>query len=1041
MPNTWFLSGSGSDEIGDGTLGNPYATFNKCIDISANGDTIIPLDGVYNIENQININKEITIQKLYETDYVYLFGDILIFNIQSNNVIINGLSISAGNYPAINVDTLSDGNTDPIFWTGTVITNCILDYYTISISMTGQFVITNCQFVNYSPTNNIIHIYNTIGNSVIDNNTFEINNVLNYNLISLTKNNGIGDYYDKCNSKSGNLTISNNNITYTYQKFIVHFIYIDYTNQYIFPPSGPDESYNPNIKLSLFIHDNSLVSNFYCGTLYVDQQNNNFFNGIKEIHVFNNTNNNTFYGAVHLGKYLFNQSKLNIDTSDLSRTVFKVYNNNLSLSYPIIKVYDWDASNRPSMKNISNGQLNINEELKTWNNSLIQYPIPITNATTNYRAVLQSEERNDSTYTFIKTIMNTNGHLVFADQLGIGYTFFFVFKQIECTHNVYNNSSILIHHDDPYNFSIVHTNQNNGILGLKTNSNQLIISTDYETDYCKPRIWAIRYNIDNFYDCITPNEGDTSDELLERLFIRYSEKIIYTYYLKIGNSNDSNPSSLGVYEIIGYKGIMSNAAMINQYRTLQYKWGIKSTSVKEFHWDSSNTSSIQDINGDPVIVGNPITRWVDNTSGISFVNAGSYPATLESEVRNGITYNYIKTVSNTDGYIVSESGIIKSNYTMYLVFREDIGTHESNPINVFMNDTTGNLRSYHNDDNYGYIHGDNTYDYQSSSYGIRIWTIKINGNIPYRCVIPSYGATTFGLIKKLNTITNIPTLSVLKLGQSEDNYPSSICLYEVIIYNGLQTDNEIMKQYKLLYNKWKIDNPIIPVKVFNWDTSVDNSILDEYDNPITVGNGITKWIDTVSNTSIVNGGYYRAILESEERNGIPYNYIRTISSSNGYLGTVNPIVNRGCTMYMVFKEADDGYYQSTGSKFLTNYNFKILGSHNSNGTGSINGENINDTIIDINYSPRIWSIRFNLNDTCTYVVPFNGDPTISNLITGTSLIELNSPNILYFGQMDNSMPSSICLYEIRIYDGLHSDSEMLSEYNSLGIKWGIITPS
>ncbi len=44
--NEIFVSASGSDEIGDGTEGNPYATINKAYDKSASGDTIVLLSDI-----------------------------------------------------------------------------------------------------------------------------------------------------------------------------------------------------------------------------------------------------------------------------------------------------------------------------------------------------------------------------------------------------------------------------------------------------------------------------------------------------------------------------------------------------------------------------------------------------------------------------------------------------------------------------------------------------------------------------------------------------------------------------------------------------------------------------------------------------------------------------------------------------------------------------------------------------------------------------------------------------------------------------------
>ncbi len=1047
--SNWYISPTGSDTTGNGSLNNPYATVTKCLEICNDGDTIRALNGTYNITTRVNITKQITLISDSEinTDVIFYTSSVNMFYLQNSNITITKITIQIreSGYYAIIIDIMSYGSTEPTFWINNTISYCKIEYYDRGIVLTGSFNVINNTFRRYNiNTFNayIIKIDGHRGNSNISYNLF-YDEFSAFSIIYLGNTNiSSGTYKDKCSSRGGSVEIFNNTVTFTSQEYNNIFISIERFNGYIFP-DGPDEVYNLDTRLSLLVHDNTVTFSSYGYLMRIITNDDNSFHTFDLTKIYNNSVTRTNHGALFLTKTVNPSSIINISSFDLERQVFRIYDNSLSSTSLVpIELYRWDALNTSKIKSIDpSQQININDEVIEWKNSL-QFDKILINAG-NYHAIFQIDYRNNMEYPYVKTIMNTNGYLKTdtSNEITANSTLFIVFKETECTYNVINES-ILLSHDISNNFfSLSHSGQN---MYIKNKNGLLINTSDISTDYCRPRVWAIRYNSDNTLDCIIPYNGDVTNGVMQTINLGVTNT--YRSSLKIGNSNNSKQSSVDIYEIKIYVDLNSDEIMMDTYLSLQNKWGIRSNAVKVNNWDSSNANSIQDINGDPVVIGNPITKWVDSVSNINIVNAGSYPATLETEIRDNISYNYIKTVSNIGGYLVSEYGIIKDNYTMYIVFREDIGTHENNPINLFMNDGTDKMRTFHNVDNIGYIQHTNylgqyrsnsTNDYQASSYDIRVWAIKINGNIPYRCIFPSKGATSFGVFKDFTYAVSIPNLSVLKFGQSVDQYPSSICLYEIVIYDGIQTDNEMMTYYNYLHDKWRVDRPIVPVKVFNWDASNNSSIVNDSGQPVIVGNPITKWIDNISNNNIVNGGYDKALLESETRNNVSYNYIKTISGNNGYLGTVNEIVKTGCTMYIVFREADNGYYQASGSKFLTNYDNTITGYHNLDGVGSFNGELIGDNIIGTNYTTRIWAIRFNVDMTCTYVVPLNGDPTVPNMITGSNSLTLNTSTILYFGQVNNNYPTSICLYEIIVYDGLQSDTELLSEYFNLQIKWGI----
>ena len=116
----WYISVSGSNEIGNGTYDNPFATIQRGINFSADGDSVIVLPGTYS-ENIYFDGKNITLESYGSAD----------------ETIINGGG--AGNTILLNGNSTVDGLT---------ITNAGSDAADGGITVSGQ----------YSPlvTNNII---------------------------------------------------------------------------------------------------------------------------------------------------------------------------------------------------------------------------------------------------------------------------------------------------------------------------------------------------------------------------------------------------------------------------------------------------------------------------------------------------------------------------------------------------------------------------------------------------------------------------------------------------------------------------------------------------------------------------------------------------------------------------------------------------------------------------------------------------------------------------------------------------------------------
>ena len=95
----WYVSTTGSDETGDGTEENPFATIQTGINAAVNGDTVLVAAGTY-VEN-IYINQDISIISISGEDSTIIDGNqsgsVLTINGDSLEIVLSGFTISNGN--------------------------------------------------------------------------------------------------------------------------------------------------------------------------------------------------------------------------------------------------------------------------------------------------------------------------------------------------------------------------------------------------------------------------------------------------------------------------------------------------------------------------------------------------------------------------------------------------------------------------------------------------------------------------------------------------------------------------------------------------------------------------------------------------------------------------------------------------------------------------------------------------------------------------------------------------------------------------------
>lgn len=338
---TWYISTTGSDTTGNGTLGNPYATISKTLTVCANTDVIKLLDGTYTITSTTNINKQVTItSNSTNKTLVILNANCTIYNIQESNVSITYMTLQSSSTDAIiTIDRMSDGSIVPTFWTGNVINNCNIKYVTVGVTLNGTFTVSSNTFTRNSGSNiaDIITIYSSRGSCNVSSNTFTDSGPVRY--VTYLTSSGSGTYLDRCNSKGGTMTIANNTVTYTGSQSTL-FIMMDYFNQYSYGTVGQDNQYNINTKLGLSINNNNISTTTLSKFIYININSNNDIGSLSTCNINTNTVNNTDYGTIHLEKNTNNHSIVTIPSSDLNRSVFKIYNNSLDTIEGLITQFD-----------------------------------------------------------------------------------------------------------------------------------------------------------------------------------------------------------------------------------------------------------------------------------------------------------------------------------------------------------------------------------------------------------------------------------------------------------------------------------------------------------------------------------------------------------------------------------------------------------------------------------------------------------------------------------------------------------------------------
>jgi hypothetical protein len=325
MTIVWYISPTGSDSSGTGLISNPYLTINKCISVGSDGDSISALSGTYTLTSVINITKSFNITSTTgNANDVIFSSSYTIFNVQCSNVVIQYLTLKTSyDGELLIINRLSLGDELPTFFIGISVNNCNIEYTSIAMALNGTYNISNNIFTRLSTSiiANVLNIYSSRGTCNISNNTINDHGPIQ-KILNFTSSGQYDTYFDICNSKGGIMNINNNIINYTNVSQSVSFIYFDYFNQY---NVHENSNYTLNTRINLFINNNSINSFTRSRFVNVSMSNANNFAMFNLININTNTINNTDYGIIHLGKSI--TTPLTIASTDLTRNVFKIYNN------------------------------------------------------------------------------------------------------------------------------------------------------------------------------------------------------------------------------------------------------------------------------------------------------------------------------------------------------------------------------------------------------------------------------------------------------------------------------------------------------------------------------------------------------------------------------------------------------------------------------------------------------------------------------------------------------------------------------------------
>lgn len=332
--STWYLSTVGSDTTGDGSIGNPYATIEKCVTESSNGDSIKYADGTYSISSTANINKQLTISGHTGIPAsVILDSTVTVFNVQESNVSFDNLTMDTTNTtPLVTFDRSSTGTTEPTFTIGNSIDNCIIKFIKNALTLNGEVSVTNNTFTRNdsgSETADIITVYSIRNALTVSNNTLTSDAYAIRYFIWFTST-GTGDYVDWANSKSGVVTISTNSINSTDTTQLLTFMQLDYFNQYDYGPNAVSvEAYNTNTKVRMVVDNNTMSmgdDGKFINILINDSSNFYMFD---HFNIHTNTITSE-HGVVHLDKDVGTTSAITVDIVDQARSIVKIYNNTIT---------------------------------------------------------------------------------------------------------------------------------------------------------------------------------------------------------------------------------------------------------------------------------------------------------------------------------------------------------------------------------------------------------------------------------------------------------------------------------------------------------------------------------------------------------------------------------------------------------------------------------------------------------------------------------------------------------------------------------------
>jgi hypothetical protein len=238
----YYVSTAGSDLTGNGTFGNPYATIQKAVDISASGDIVNIAAGTY--PESVTVSKSLTIQGVDSATVILDKGDGNYnanngnngFTVSANNVTIKLLKIRNYNHAVTNsasvsnltinqctlLDNFNTGFYSGAAFNGLTISNCIMRYngnrYNISSGGIFRRAVFLQQggltFTNLVMTSNIVTNNGLVG--------LDLNLAASISGVTITGNtlSGNGDaelsvWLGASTPTSNAVLIDNNNITIT----------------------------------------------------------------------------------------------------------------------------------------------------------------------------------------------------------------------------------------------------------------------------------------------------------------------------------------------------------------------------------------------------------------------------------------------------------------------------------------------------------------------------------------------------------------------------------------------------------------------------------------------------------------------------------------------------------------------------------------------------------------------------------------------------------------------------------------------------------